>query len=56
VTVSINGVNRANGAAFRNDYCEALSERSKVFSSVARAGLVFGQTTRLFEIKSLQRH
>jgi histone arginine demethylase JMJD6 len=55
VTVSINGVNQANGAAFRNDYCEALEERSKVFSSVARAGLVFGQATRLFEIKSLQR-
>jgi Cupin-like domain len=56
VTVSINGVNRANGAAFRQDYCDALAERSKLFSSVARAGLVFGQTTRLFEIKSLQRH
>jgi len=56
VTVSTNGVNRANGAAFRQDYCEALEERSKLFSSVARAGLVVGQTTRLFELKSLQRH
>jgi len=55
VTVSINGLNRANGAAFRRDYCEALAERSNLFSAVARAGLVFGQTTRLFEIKYLQR-
>jgi len=56
VTVSINSVNRSNGAAFRHDYCESLAERSNVFSVVARAGLVFGQSTRLFEIKSLQRH
>ena len=55
VTVSINGLNRVNGAAFRHDYCEALAERSNLFSAVARAGLVFGQTTRLFEIKYLQR-
>jgi Cupin-like domain len=55
VTVSINGVNRANGAAFRRDYCEALAERSNLFSAVARAGLAFGQTTRLFEIEYLQR-
>lgn len=55
VTVSINGLNGVNGAAFRRDYCEALAERSNVFSAVARAGLVFGQTTRLFEIKYLQR-
>ena len=55
VTVSINSVNRANGAAFRRDYCEALAQRSNVLSFVARAGLLFGQTTRLFEFKYLNR-
>ena len=56
VTVSINRVNRANAAPFRRDYCEALAERSKLLSFVAQAGLLFGQTTRLFELKSLNRH
>jgi cupin-like protein len=56
VTVSINGVNRANAASFRRDYCEALAERSSVLSYVAQAGLLFGQTTRLFELKQLSRH
>ncbi len=51
VTVSINGVNRANAAAFRRDYCEALAQRSHLLSFVARAGLHFGQATRLFEFK-----
>ena len=51
VTVSINGVNRANGAAFRRDYCEAIAQRSHLRSLVARAGLLFGHATRLFEFK-----
>ena len=55
VTVSINSVNRANSAAFRRDYCEALAQRSHVRSFVARAGLLVGQATRLFELKSLNR-
>ena len=55
VTVSINGVNRANSAAFRRDYCESLAQRSKALSLVAQAGLVFGQTTHLFEFKYLNR-
>lgn len=55
VTVSINGVNRANGAAFRRDWGDAFAERSSVLGFAARAGVLVGQTTRLFEIKSLQR-
>jgi histone arginine demethylase JMJD6 len=49
VTVSINCLNRANSAAFRNDYCESLARRSAVVSSMMRAGLRFGEATRLFE-------
>jgi histone arginine demethylase JMJD6 len=49
VTVSINGLNRANSAAFRDDYCAGIRRRSAVLSSVVRAGLMFGQATRLFE-------
>ena len=49
VTVSINGLNRANGAAFRRDYCDAMAQESRLRASVARAGLLFGQATRLFE-------
>jgi hypothetical protein len=49
VTVSINGLNRANSAAFRDDYCAAIARRSSVLSSVVRASLLFGQATRLFE-------
>lgn len=49
VTVSINSVNRANSAAFRNDYCAHIARRSALISSVVRAGLLFGQATRLFE-------
>jgi Cupin-like domain len=56
VTVSTNSVNRANAGSFRRDYCEALAERSTVLSYVAQAGLLFGQTTRLFELKQLSRH
>lgn len=55
VTVSINSVNRANAAAFRRDWGEALAERSTLLSYVAQAGLLFGQTTRLFEFKYLNR-
>ena len=51
VTVSINGVNRANSAAFRRDHCEAIAQRSRLLGFVARAGLLFGQATRLFEVK-----
>lgn len=49
VTVSVNGLNRANSAWFRNDYCENLALRSAVVSSVVRAGLRFGEATRFFE-------
>ena len=49
VTVSANAVNRANSAAFRNDYCELIAERSAVLSPVARAILLVGGATRLFE-------
>ena len=56
VTVSINSVNRTNAAPFRRDYGESLAQRSTVLSYVAQAGLLFGQATRLFELKSLNRH
>ena len=49
VTVSANGVNRANSVGFRNDYCEHIAQKSALASSVVRAGLVVGQATRLFE-------
>lgn len=49
VTVSVNVVNHANGAAFRNDYCASIARRSKVLSSAVGAGLRVGQATRLFE-------
>ena len=55
VTVSINSVNRANAAAFRRDYCEGIATRSTLLSFVTRAALLFGQTTRLFELKYLNR-
>ena len=55
VTVSINGLNRANSAAFRRDHCEAIAQRSHLLGFVARAGLLFGQATRLFEFKYLNR-
>ena len=51
VTVSINVVNRANGTAFRRDYCESIAARSKLRSFVARVILLVGQVTRLFELK-----
>lgn len=49
VTVSVNGVNRANSAAFRRDYCAYLARRSRVLSSGVRSALLVGQATRLFE-------
>jgi histone arginine demethylase JMJD6 len=49
VTVSINGLNRANSTAFRNDYCAGIAGRSAVLSSVVRGGLLVGQATHLFE-------
>jgi len=49
VTVSVNCLNRANSTAFRNDYCASIARRSAVLSSAVRAGLLFGQATRLFE-------
>lgn len=49
VTVSVNVVNRANSAAFTNDYCASIGRRSKLLSSTVRAGLRVGHATRLFE-------
>jgi histone arginine demethylase JMJD6 len=49
VTVSVNGLNRANIEAFRNDYCAYIARRSSLLSSVVRAELLFGQATRLFD-------
>ena len=49
VTVSVNGLNRPNSAAFRNDYCAHIARRSALLSSVVRVGLRFGGATRLFE-------
>jgi histone arginine demethylase JMJD6 len=49
VTVSVNGLNRANSGAFRNDYCANLARRSALVSSVVGAWLRFGEATRLLE-------
>ena len=49
VTVSINAVNRANSAAFRQDYQEYVGRRSRLLSPVIGAGLRVGEATRLFE-------
>lgn len=49
VTVSVNALNRANGAAFRKDYCESIARKSALRGHVMRAGLMFGQVTHLFE-------
>lgn len=50
VTLSINSVNRSNGAAFRRDYCDSIAQRSRLRATVARAALLAGQGTRLFEL------
>jgi histone arginine demethylase JMJD6 len=50
VTVSINGVNRANGGSFRRDYCANLKRNSPLRAALVRAALVIGQLTHLFEI------
>lgn len=50
VTVSINGVNRANGPDFRRDYCENLARRSRLRATIVRTALAVGQATRLFEV------
>ena len=49
VTVSINGVNRANASAFRHDFGAVLAQSSKAKSVVARTGLLVGEAIRLFE-------
>lgn len=50
VTVSINVLNRANSAAFRNDFCESIARRrSPLLGSVFRAALLLGQATHIFE-------
>jgi len=49
VTVSINGVNHANGTEFTNDYCDNIGRRSPALRYVARGGLRVAQATRLFE-------
>lgn len=49
VTVSINGLNRANSRDFRKDYCASMATRSKLRSHVARSILVVGQATGLFD-------
>lgn len=46
VTVSTNGVNRANGAAFRDDYC---SGRSTLLGLALRSYLYVGAASTLFE-------
>jgi histone arginine demethylase JMJD6 len=50
VTVSINGLNRANSRDFRKDYCAAVAQRSKLLSYVVLGSLVVGENTRLFEL------
>ena len=50
VTVSINGVNRANGTAFTRDYSEVIARRSRLAGFAARAGLSVAGATHLFEL------
>jgi histone arginine demethylase JMJD6 len=50
VTVSINGLNRPNGTAFRHDYTEQIGLRSKAAAHAVNAALVVGAATRLFEV------
>jgi histone arginine demethylase JMJD6 len=50
VTVSINGLNRPNGTAFRHDYCELISRRSTAAAHAVNAAILVGGTTRLFEL------
>ena len=50
VTVSINAVNRPNGAAFRHDYCEAIARRSRLAAYAVNAAIRVGGATRLFEV------
>ena len=50
VTVSINGLNRANSAAFRHDYRELIASRSPLAAHAVSAGLFVGGATRLFEV------
>jgi hypothetical protein len=50
VTVSITVVNRANGTAFRRDYCETLARQSRLRALAFRAAFAVGQATRLFEV------
>ncbi len=49
VTVSINGLNRPNGATFRHDYCEQISHQSTVAAHAVNAVILVGGATRLFE-------
>jgi hypothetical protein len=49
ITVSINGLNRANYAEFRRDYCASLSKTSRVKAFVAWVGLAVANATHLFE-------
>jgi hypothetical protein len=50
VTVSINGVNKANGADFRHDYARQVGRRSKMAGYALNSILFVGAATRLFEV------
>lgn len=50
ITVSVNGVNRANGASFRRDYVRQIARRSRSASYAVSALLHLGASSRLFEI------
>ncbi len=50
VTVSINGVNRANARSFRRDYCANLRRYSPLRAAVVQTLLIVGERLDLFEI------
>ena len=52
VTVSVNGVNRANARSFRRDYCSNLRRYSPLRAAVVQTLLVVGELLHLFEISA----
>jgi histone arginine demethylase JMJD6 len=50
VTVSVNGLNRPNSAAFRRDYAASFAQRGKILGLIVSTGLFAAQVTRVFEI------
>jgi histone arginine demethylase JMJD6 len=50
VTVSVNGLNQPNGAAFRRDYTDQIASKSRLAGYAVASVLFVGGATRLFEV------